>query len=108
MNQDSFAEKHYPMFRVADSKPLNSILITANAKMGAYDTKELSEMLATDDVDITSIGKRKTALFVVVSDTDRSLDGLANLFFTQAMNELCEYADTACQHSELPIPVQFI
>ena len=108
MNSDSFAVRHYRRFRVAASKTLKSILITANAKMGAYDTKELSEMLATDDVDIASIGKQKTALFVVVSDTDRSLDGLANLFFTQAMNELCEYADTACQHNELPIPVQFI
>lgn len=105
---DSFAVRHYRRFRIAASKTLKSILITANAKMGAYDTKELREMLAADDVDITSIGREKTALFVVVSDTDRSLDGLVNLFFTQAMNELCEYADIACLNNELPLPVQFI
>lgn len=104
----SFAVRHYRRFRAAASRTLKSILITATSKMGAFDTKELGEMMATDDVDIASIGRRKTALFVVVSDTDRSLDSLANLFFTQTMNELCEYADKECPNSELPVPVQFI
>ncbi len=107
-NSDSFAVRHYRRFRLAASKTLKSILITATAKLGAFDTKELRQMLATDTVDITSIGRRKTALFVVVSDTDRSLDNLVNLFFTQTMNELCAYADSACVDSMLPIPVRFI
>ena len=45
---------------------------------------------------------------MVVSDTDRSLDGLANIFFTQAMNELCRYADKHCKDNCLPVPVRFI
>ncbi|MCM1112061.1 MAG: type IV secretory system conjugative DNA transfer family protein [Muribaculum sp.] len=106
--QDSFAVRHYRRFRIAASKTLKSILITATSKMGAFDTKELRRMLAKDTLDITSIGKRKTALFVVVSDNDRSLDNLVNLFFTQAMNELCTYADNECANSELPVPVRFI
>ena len=61
-----------------------------------------------DTIQITKIGREKTALFVVVSDTDRSMDNLVNLFFTQALNELCLYADTKCDNYRLPIDVRFI
>jgi type IV secretion system protein VirD4 len=107
-NPDSYAVKTYKKFRVAASRTLRSILITVNAKLGVYDTPELEHMLEEDDVNISGIGRRKTALFVVVSDTDRSMDGLVNLFFTQAMNELCRYADTKCADYRLPVPVRFI
>lgn len=50
----------------------------------------------------------ETALFVVVSDTDRSMDTLVNIFFTQAMNEMCSYADDKCRDNCLPVPVRFI
>ena len=59
-------------------------------------------------VDISSIGRKKTALFVAVSDTDRSKDSLVNLFYTRAMNELCSYADEECEDNRLPVPVRFI
>lgn len=107
-NPDSYAVNMYSKFRVAANRTLRSILITVNARLGLFDTPELNEMTATDDIDIASIGRKKTALFVVVSDTDRSLDGLVNIFFTQAMNELCRYADKSCEHNTLPIPVRFI
>lgn len=105
---DSFAAKSYAKFRVAADKTLRSILITANARLGRFETPELNEMMSSDDVNIASIGQRKTALFVVVSDTDRSLDGLANIFFTQAMNELVTYADRHCENNCLPVPVRFL
>ncbi len=105
---DSFACKSYEKFRVAATKTIQSILITVNARLGAYDTPELNAMMRYDDIDIASIGMKKTALFVVVSDTDRSMDGLANIFFTQAMNELCSYADQNCADNRLPVPVRFI
>ena len=85
-----------------------SILITVNSRLGAFDTPELNTMTAKDDIRIAALGQKKTALFVVVSDTDRSLDGLANIFFTQAMNELCRYADKHCKDNCLPVPVRFI
>lgn len=107
-NPESYALSAYTKFRVAASKTLRSILITVNARLGSYDTPELGMMMKKDDIDITSIGQRKTALFVVVSDTDRSLDGLVNIFFSQAMNELCRYADKECEDGRLPIPVRFI
>lgn len=107
-NADSYAARTYKKFRVATDKTLRSIMITVNAHLGIYDTPEIAEMMKADDIDITSIGKQKTALFVVVSDTDRSLDGLVNIFFSQAMSELCRYADKECEDYRLPVPVRFI
>lgn len=107
-NKDSFAVRCYKRFRVAANRTLRSILITVHSTLSLYDTPEIGELMADDDIDIQSIGKKKTALFVVVSDTDRSLDGLVNVFFTQAMNELCYYADKKCKNNTLPVPVRFI
>ncbi len=105
---DSHAVNLYTKFRVAADRTLRSILISVNARLGLFDVPELNQMTACDDIDIASIGQNKTALFVIVSDTDRSLDGLVNVFFTQAMNELCTYADKECEYNTLPVPVQFI
>lgn len=103
----SHAVTTYKRFRVAADKTLRSILISVNARLGLYDTESINQITKVDTIDIPSIGKRKTALFVVVSDTDRSLDPLANLFFTQAMNELCRAADKT-REGALPVPVRFI
>ncbi len=108
VNPSSYAVKTYKKFRVGAGKTCKSILITANTKLGLFDIPELNSMMKTDDVMIPTIGDRKTALFVVVSDTDRSMDNLANIFFTQAMNELCRHADKECHDEHLPIPVRFI
>lgn len=105
---DSYAVSQYTKFRIAASRTLRSILISVNARLGTFDTPEIRTLLADDSLDIPSLGRKKKAVFVVVSDTDRSLDGLVNLFFTQAMNELCRYADRECKHYELPVPVRFI
>ena len=107
-NSQSFAMRQYNKFKIGAERTVKSILISAYAKLGKYDSPALNEMMKTDDVDLEGIGKRKTALFVVVSDTDRSLDGLVNIFFTQAMNVLCNYADKECKDNMLPVPVRFI
>lgn len=107
-HKDSYAVNTYNKFRVAASKTLRSILITVNAKLGLFDSPEVKVMTANDDMEIPRIGLEKTAVFVVVSDTDRSMDPLANLFFTQAMNQLCRYADKHCKDNCLPVPVRFI
>ena len=105
---ESFAVACYKKLRMASGKTLRSIIITVCAHLGLYDSPELNELMRYDDMDIASIGQRKTAVFVIVSDTDRSLDGLANIFFSQAMNELCLVADKKCKDKRLPIPVRFI
>lgn len=106
--EDSYAVSQYKKFRVAAGKTLKSILISLNARIGQYDTPELRELTKDDTIRISGIGMKPTAVFVVVSDTDRSLDGLVNLFFTQAMNELCWQADKKCKGNTLPVPVRFI
>ena len=106
--EDSYAVSQYKKFRVAAGKTLKSILISLNARIGQFDTPELRELTKYDTIRISGIGMKPTAVFVVVSDTDRSLHGLANLFFTQAMNELCWQADKRCKGNTLPVPVRFI
>ena len=107
-NPNSYAAKTYKKFRIAAGRTLRSILITLNSTLGLMDTPEIEKMTEEDTIDIESIGKTKTAIFVVVSDTDRSLDRLVNIFFSQTMNVLCEYADKRCINNELPVPVRFI
>ena len=105
---ESFAVRQYEKFRVGASRTMKSVLITLGATLGEYDTPELRHMFQRNEIRFDRIGEVKTALFVVVSATDRSMDVLADLFFSQAMNELCRHADTECVNSELPISVRFI
>lgn len=107
-DEDSFAYRQYQKFRIAAGKTLKSIMITLNAHLGKYDFDELNQMMETDETDIATLGQKKKALFVIISDTDRSMDGLANLFYSQAMNELCRFADEECEGNRLPVDVQFI
>lgn len=103
-----FSVKQYNKVKTAPPKTFSCILSTVFADLGMLDTKQMKKMMSGDDIDIPSIGKKKTAVFVVISDTDRSLDKLANTFYTQAMNELCLFADTECKNNRLPVDVRFI
>ena len=87
-----------------------SILSTIGSVIGKLNTNGVEEMMTSNKkkLDIESIGKRKTALFVRVSDTDRSMDPLVTIFFTQVINVLCNYADKECKDNALPVPVRFI
>ncbi|MBR5597147.1 MAG: type IV secretory system conjugative DNA transfer family protein [Lachnospiraceae bacterium] len=107
-NPNSFAVSQYDKFRLGAGKTLRSVLIVLGTKLGRYDFKEMQKMTASDKINMASIGCRKTAVFVIISDKDRSMDGYANLFFTQTMDELCRYADDRCENGELPVPVRFI
>lgn len=101
----------YDQFRSVDVTPprtYNCVVGTLSALFSAMDTIELREMMKTNDIEFAMIGQKKMAVFVVVSDTDRSMDTLVNLFFSQAMNELCLYADYQCADNRLPVPVCFI
>jgi len=99
--------KQFQNVNTCADRTFNSVLISAIAKLSCFDTEELAVMMSDDEIDLASIGQRKTAVFVEVSDTDRSMDTLINTFFTQAMNQLCSYADELCKDSELPVPVRF-
>ena len=107
-NPDSWACKQFENVDAAPYKTYDTIRATLAAKFAKFDTKELQIMMSENDFDFTSAAKEKTAVFVTVSDTDRSMDALANIFFTQAMQTLCSYADNCCEDNRLPIPVRFI
>ncbi len=101
----------YEQFQKASSTPdrtFQTILSTVFSKLLIFDSEEIQTMVSKDGFDFENLGKKPTALFVEVSDTDRSMDVLSNLFFTQLMNALCSYADEECENGALPIPVQFI
>jgi len=106
-NPGSWACKQFQNVNQAPEKTFNTIVSTAIAKFCSVDTEEIAQMMQDDEIDLKSIGQRKTAVFVEVSDSDRSMDMLINMFFTQAMNQLCTYADEECENSQLPVPVRF-
>lgn len=106
-NPKSWAVKQFKNVDQAPERTFNTIVSTSVAKFCSVDTEELAEMMQYDEIDLPSIGQKKTAVFVEVSDSDRSMDMLINMFFTQAMNQLCTYADEKCKNSQLPIPVRF-
>lgn len=76
--------------------------------VSGFVTKGIRSMLEKNDFDIKDIANKKTAVFVSASDTDRSLDTIVNIFYSQCLNELCDYADNECKNSRLPIDVRFM
>ncbi len=104
----SWAADRYDEYNSSPDKTHQTINICALAKMSTFDTLETRLMTADNDLEFSNIGKEKSIVFVIVSDTDRSMDILVNLFYSQMMNELCTYADDQCEDSRLPVPVQFI
>ena len=107
-NKDDFSYAQYRKFRQGAGKTLCSVLISLSARLGRYDYPEFHKMTEKDELDLGSIGLEKTAVFVIISDKDRSMDGFANIFYSQAMDELCRVADDECEDGRLPIPVRFI
>ncbi|MCR5203831.1 MAG: type IV secretory system conjugative DNA transfer family protein [Lachnospiraceae bacterium] len=105
---NSWAVNRFDDFCTAPPKTYNTIIICALAKLSSFDTVEVRKMLAGKCFDFRKVGQKPMAVFVEVSDTDRSMDVLVNLFYSQLMNELCRFADDECTGSRLPVPVQFI
>ena len=105
---NSWACSQFDDVNQSPTRTYDTIRATTAAKFAKLDTEELRIMMSGNDIDFTSVAKEKTAVFVTVSDTDRSMDVLVNIFFTQAMQELCNFADNETEDSRLPIPVTFI
>lgn len=104
----SWAAEQFEVVNCAPEKTYDCIKLSMASKFATIDVPEIRKMTSSNDIDFKRIAQEKTAIFVTVSDTDRSLDVLANIFFTQAMQKLCEYADNECPDRRLPIPVRFI
>lgn len=107
-NPDSWACRQFDNANLAPCRTYDCTRSTLAAKFAKLDSEELDRMMSGQPFDFTAIACEKTAVFVAVSDTDRSMDTLANMFFSQAINSLCEFADNCCENNRLPIPVRFI
>lgn len=103
---DSWAYDQYMNVYSAPNKTYDTVVSNCLSKFSIYDTKEIRHMLSSNDLVFTDIGKQKCALFIEISDTDKSMQPLINILFTQAFNELCLYADSR-EDSRLPVPTRF-
>jgi len=104
---DSFAVRQYKKYKLAAGKTAKSILVSCGARLAPFDIKEVREITAYDELDLGDIGRRKTALFVIISDTDDSLNFLVSIMYTQLFNLLCTIADDE-YHGKLPVHVRCI
>ena len=88
-----FAVRQYAKFKLAAGKTSRSILVSCGARLAPFDIQELREITAYDELDLDTIGDRKTALFLIMSDTDGTFNFLVSMIYTQLFNLLCEKAD---------------
>ena len=112
-----FSEEHPNSFTATKWRPFQAMTAVARTYgciLGMLSEKidpftfsdAIGMMTMPDRIDFKSLGQRKTAVFLTVSDTDRSLDRLVSLFYTQALQELCRFADRECPGHALPVPVR--
>ena len=90
---NSFAVRQYKLYKLAAGKTAKSILISCGARMAPFDIQELRDITAYDELELDTLGDRKTALFLIMSDTDSTFNFLISLIYTQLFNLLCEKAD---------------
>ena len=90
---DHFALRQYKKYKLAAGKTAKSILISCGARLAPFDIKELRELMETDEMELDTIGDRKTALFVIISDTDDTFNFVVSILYTQLFNLLCDKAD---------------
>ena len=88
-----FAVRQYRLYKLAAGKTAKSILISCGARLSPFDIAELREITAYDELELDTLGDRKTALFLIMSDTDSTFNFLISMVYTQLFNLLCEKAD---------------
>lgn len=104
---DHFAVKQYRKFKMAAGKTLKSILISCGARLSPFDIKELRDLMEYDELELDTLGDQKTALFVILSDTDSTFNFVAALMYSQLFNLLCDKADDF-YGGRLPVHVRLI
>ena len=109
MNQLPFdhpARMNYKSIEIAPEKTYGSILSSLQSKLGKFDSKEIAELTSTNTIDFEEIGKEKTAVYVISSDTHAAYDFLLTIFFSQMIQQLYDFADES--GGALPVPTYFI
>ena len=100
-----FAVRQYAKFKLAAGKTLKSILVSAGARLAPFDIQEVREITMYDELELDTLGDEKTALFLMMSDTDGSFNFLISMIYTQLFNLLCEKADDV-YGGRLPVHVR--
>ena len=98
-----FAVRQYAKYKLAAGKTAKSILVSCGARLAVFDIAELREVTAYDELELDTLGDRRTALFLIMSDTDDSFNFLISMCYTQLFNLLCEKADDV-YGGRLPVP----
>ena len=102
---EHFAVRQYKKYKLAAGKTAKSILISCGARLAVFDIAELREVTSYDELELDTLGDRKTALFLIMSDTDDSFNFLISMCYTQLFNLLCEKADDV-YGGRLPVHVR--
>ena len=100
-----FAVRQYAKYKLAAGKTAKSILVSCGARLAVFDIAELREVTSYDDLELDTLGDRRTALFLIMSDTDDSFNFLISMCYTQLFNLLCEKADDV-YGGRLPVHVR--
>ncbi len=106
-NPNHFAVRQYKKYKLAAGKTLKSILISCGARLAPFDIKELRDLMEYDELELDTLGDSKTALFVILSDTDSTFNFVAALMYSQLFNLLCDKADDF-YGGRLPVHVRLI
>ena len=104
---DHFAVKQYVKFKMAAGKTLKSILVSCGARLAPFDIKELRDIMTEDELELDTMGDRKTALFLIMSDTDTTFNFVIAMLQSQLFNLLCDKADDF-YNGRLPVHVRLI
>lgn len=102
---EHFAVKQYVKFKQAAGKTLKSILISCGARLAPFDIKELRDLMEYDELELDTLGDEKTALFVIISDTDDTFNFIVAIMYSQLFNLLCDKADNE-YGGRLPVHVR--
>lgn len=102
---DHFAVRQYAKYKLAAGKTAKSILVSCGARLAPFDIAELREITLYDELELDTLGDRKTALFLIMSDTDATFNFLISMVYTQLFNLLCEKADDV-YGGRLPVHVR--
>ena len=102
---NSFAGRQYKLYKLAAGKTAKSILISCGARLAPFDIQELRDLTMYDELELDKLGDRKTALFLIMSDTDSTFNFLISMVYTQLFNLLCDKADDV-YGGKLPVHVR--
>lgn len=102
-----FAVKQYKKYKLAAGKTAKSILISCGARLESFDIKELRDLMEYDELELDTLGEKKTALFVIISDTDATFNFVVSIMYSQLFNLLCDKADDV-YNGRIPVHVRML